>query len=77
MKQEDDIMDRGRPIPFETAENLCEEYRDIHHVEKFTQCWGCLKFSHHDPLQMCFHNAEGNRGCPMVNRLFDEKFGAV
>jgi hypothetical protein len=71
--QEDDILEQGPPIPFEMAQKLCEAYRNEHGVKKMTQCWGCLKFSHHDPYRMCFHNGEGNRGCPKVNRLFDER----
>ena len=70
-------MEMGNPIPFETAKELCQEYRDTHGVEKFTQCWGCLKYSRQDPEKMCFHNGEDNRGCPMVNHLFDERLSGI
>jgi hypothetical protein len=65
-------MDRGPPIPFEVARELCEAYRIEHGVKKFSQCWGCVKFSHGEPDKMCFASGEDNRGCPKVNRMFDE-----
>ncbi len=67
---EEEVNQMSKPIPFETAIELCREYRDKHRVRLFSQCWGCIKFSK-EPTKMCFSNTLENRGCKFVNELYD------
>lgn len=67
-------MEDEMRIPVETALELCKEYRSNKKVRRFTQCWGCLKFSREDPKKMCFYDPPLNRGCGKVNRLYKKRF---
>jgi hypothetical protein len=68
------------PIPDDVALALCEETRAAYRGRWYTVqglwCLGCARFSR-EPMQRCFSSASGNRGCPQVNRRFDERPGRV
>ncbi len=69
-RRESSYLPESNPIPMEKAVELCKMYRDKHKVRLFSQCWGCLKFSK-EPSKMCFYNPPENRGCKLINNLFD------
>jgi len=66
-----------KPIPEEVALQLCEEVRKRNSRKKFSlakgQCWGCMKYSNKkgDIKYRCIFANEENRGCHLVNKLFD------
>jgi hypothetical protein len=62
-------METEVTISLEQAVKLCQTYLDIHKPRLFTQCWGCLKFSKHNPENMCFYKPPNNNGCRFINAL--------
>jgi len=65
------------PIPRETAVALCQSIRDRNIGHRFTfsamQCGGCIKFTKGDPDKMCWANGEGNRGCGLINKEYENQ----
>ncbi|MFX1315396.1 MAG: hypothetical protein ACFE9T_05995 [Promethearchaeota archaeon] len=67
-------------IPEDIALRICEELREKNKKRKFSfakgQCWGCLKYSNKkgDVKYRCIFSKEDNRGCHLVNKIFDEKY---
>ena len=59
-------------IPLEKALELCKLHRQKHKVRIFSQCWGCMRYSKEEPSKMCFYDPPENRGCRLVNRLFED-----
>ncbi|MFX1312005.1 MAG: hypothetical protein ACFFHD_05285 [Promethearchaeota archaeon] len=68
------------PIPEDVALHLCEEIREQNHKKKFNlarwQCWGCMKYSNkkNDIRHRCIFNKEDNRGCHLVNKIYDDRY---
>ena len=66
-------------IPREIALKLCAEIREENLRKRFSparmQCWGCTKYAKGDPGKMCFNSKEGNRGCNLVNKRYEEYKG--
>ena len=73
-------MNERKPIPEETALQICKEIREQNKQKKFSfakgQCWGCMKYSQkkEDIKQRCIFGDESNRGCHLVNRIFDKRY---
>jgi hypothetical protein len=74
-------LDRD-PISRQAAIKLCKQVIQDHRTERFKlykisywQCWGCQRFGNKDGSfdNICALNAEGNRGCRQVNKLFDSR----
>jgi hypothetical protein len=63
-------------ISFDAAFDCCKQYREMHKVRLFSQCWGCVKFSKGNPEKMCFYKPPSNTGCKFVNELYKEKLNA-
>jgi hypothetical protein len=65
------------PIPEETAQSLCAQIQQAHQGRWFSvahwQCWGCTTFTRRDPALMCFSSRTDNRGCNLVNALYDHQ----
>ena len=65
------------PIPYDEAMSICERIREGNKGHRFTfsamRCGGCIKFSKGDVKKMCFSNAEGNRGCNLVNKEYEKR----
>jgi hypothetical protein len=61
----------GKAIPKDMAFQLCEEIRKEKAGKRFTQCWGCVKFSKGDPAKMCLSSRPDYRGCKLVNECYD------
>ncbi|UCF07563.1 MAG: hypothetical protein JSW28_07920 [Thermoplasmata archaeon] len=59
------------PIPERVAFELCQRIRGEKKVRMFSQCWGCVKFSKGDFRKMCYYDPPMNRGCGLVNKLYD------
>ena len=68
------------PIPEDIALQLCEEIRAQNSKKKFSlakwQCWGCMKYSNkkNDIRHRCIFGDENNRGCQLVNKIFDARY---
>ncbi|MFW9941638.1 MAG: hypothetical protein ACFFFT_11405 [Candidatus Thorarchaeota archaeon] len=69
-----------KPIPENIALQICEEIRE-HNREKIfslakVQCWGCMKYSNKkdDIKHRCIFSKENNRGCHLVNKVYDKKY---
>lgn len=69
-----------KPIPEEIAFKICEEVREKNEDKKFSftkgQCWGCMKYSNKkgDIRVRCIFGKEDNRGCQLVNKIFDKEY---
>jgi len=63
-------------IPREIALRLCAEIRQENRGKRFSvarmQCWGCTRYAKGDPDKMCFSNRDGNRGCNLVNKRYEQ-----
>ncbi len=55
------------------ALKLCEEIRKNKAKKLFTQCWGCVKFSHGKVDKMCLRTKDGWDGCKLINRLYEKR----
>jgi len=64
-------MAEEKPIPEDVAFELCKKIREGKKVRIFSQCWGCVKYSKEDHTKMCFYGPPMNRGCGLINKLFD------
>ena len=66
-----------KPIPKSEALKICKQIRIDNSKKLFSiskmQCGGCMKFSEGDVSKMCFANGKGNRGCNLVNNIYDKK----
>ena len=68
------------PIPEDIALQICEEIREKNKKKKLSfakvQCWGCMKYSNKkgDIKHRCIFSKEDNRGCQLVNKIFDAKY---
>ena len=68
------------PIPEDIALQICEEIREKNKKKKLSfakvQCWGCMKYSKKkgDNKNRCIFSKEDNRGCQLVNKIFDAKY---
>lgn len=69
-----------KPIPEELAFQLCEEVREQNKKKKISfakgQCWGCMKYSQKkdDIRHRCIFGEENNRGCYLINKIFDARY---
>ncbi len=72
-------------IPQESAIELCQEVLRKQGQSRirflkfnFWQCWGCQRFGNKDGSysNICALNTDDNRGCRMVNKLYDEKIAS-
>lgn len=67
-------------IPEDIALQICEEVRERNREKKFSltkvQCWGCMKYSNkkNDIKHRCIFSNENNRGCHLVNRIYDARY---
>lgn len=67
-------------IPVNIALEICELVRERNKNKKFSfakgQCWGCMKFSlkKDDIKARCIFSSEDNRGCQLVNRIYDNEY---
>jgi len=62
-----------KSIPEDIALQICEHIREEKGTRLFSQCWGCVKFSKGDAKKMCFYDPPNNRGCKLVNKLYDRQ----
>ncbi len=66
-----------KSIPKSEALKICKQIRADNSKKLFSlskmQCGGCVKFSKGAVLKMCFVNGKGNRGCNLVNAIYDKK----
>ncbi len=66
-----------KSIPKSEALKICKQIRTDNSKKLFSlsrmQCGGCVTFSKGDVSKMCFANGEGNRGCNLVNTIYDKK----
>ncbi len=73
-------MNEKKLIPEEIALQICEEVREKNKQKKLSfakgQCWGCMKYSEkkNDIRHRCIFSDEKNRGCHLVNRIFDLRY---
>ncbi|MCK4380025.1 MAG: hypothetical protein KAW51_02735 [Candidatus Lokiarchaeota archaeon] len=73
-------MNEKKPIPEEVALQICEEVRERNKKKKLSfakvQCWGCMKYSlkKNDIRHRCIFAEENNRGCHLVNKIFDSRY---
>jgi len=73
-------MSEKKPIPEEVALQICEEVRERNKKKKLSlakgQCWGCMKYSQkkNDIRHRCIFGEENNRGCHLVNKIFDSRY---
>jgi len=69
------------PIPTQIAIQLCDEIRrdNLRQWEGLAArwCWDCTRKSPGDPAQRGFTRRPGNRGCPMVNALYAQRYQQV
>jgi hypothetical protein len=79
-KKGDFEMAQSKPvnaIPKDTAFQICtdilQKYRGKWYTFAGMQCLGCTLLSKGDPAKMCISNKPGNRGCNLVNDLYDKK----
>jgi hypothetical protein len=70
-------------IPREIALEICEEIRMKNQKKRFgfdkMQCWGCWRFGKKIDEEgtihgICTLSGENNRGCRLVNKIYDEKY---
>ncbi|MFW9952606.1 MAG: hypothetical protein ACFFKA_20995 [Candidatus Thorarchaeota archaeon] len=67
------------PIPENIALEICELVRERNKSKKLSlakgQCWGCMKFSimKSDVKARCIFSTLDNRGCQLVNKIFDNE----
>lgn len=65
-----------KPITKDKALIICKQVRSDNAKKLLTldrwQCWGCVTFSMGDPAKMCFSGGDGNRGCSLINNIFDK-----
>lgn len=72
-------MKEKKPIPEEIALQIYEEVAEQNKKKKVSfakvQCWGCMKYSQkkNDIRHRCIFSDENNRGCQLVNKIFDAK----
>ena len=63
-------------IPREIALKLGAEIREENLGKRFSmakmQCWGCTRYAKGAPDKMCVTNQEGNRGCNLVNKRYEQ-----
>ena len=63
-------------IPRETALKLCTEVREENLSQRLSlariQCWGCTRYAKGDPDKLCLTSQEGNRGCNLVNKRYEQ-----
>ena len=68
---------RNIPIPTDLALRLCAEIRKKHNQKWDSAaarwCWYCSDKKPVTPETFGFSKKEGNRGCPLVNALFNER----
>jgi hypothetical protein len=70
----------SKSIPEEIAFQICEEVRENNKKKKLSftkvQCWGCMKYSNkkNDIKHRCIFSKEDNRGCQLVNSIFDARY---
>ena len=73
-------MKEMKPIPEKIALEICEEVREQNKKKKFSfakgQFWGCMKYSlkKNDFRYCCIFGDENNRGCQLVNKIYDERY---
>lgn len=64
-------------IPKEVALQLCDEILEENSRKLFsvwkTQCFFCHKTAQGDTKRLCIFAHELNRGCPQVNRWYEER----
>lgn len=64
------------PIPEAVALKICHDVQEQNRTRRVSaakmQCWGCQKASKNDVSKMCLHSKPDNRGCQLVNKLFDQ-----
>ena len=71
------MIEKIIPIPEDIALKLCEDVRERNSKKEISlakvQCWGCTKYSNRkgDIKHRCIFFNENNRGCHLVNRIFD------
>ncbi|MFX0083054.1 MAG: hypothetical protein ACFE94_15000 [Candidatus Hodarchaeota archaeon] len=71
------MKENKKSIPEEIALQICEEIREQNREKKISfakaQCWGCMKYSikKNDIRHRCIFSDENNRGCHLVNKVFD------
>ncbi|MFX1344866.1 MAG: hypothetical protein ACFFBC_05915 [Promethearchaeota archaeon] len=74
------MVEELKPIPESIALQICEEIREYNREKKFSlakvQCWGCMKYSNKkdDIKHRCIFSKENNRGCHLVNKVYDKKY---
>ena len=67
-------------IPENVALQICEKIRENNSRKRFSlaksQCWGCMKYSKKkgDFKHRCIFSDEKNRGCHIVNKIFDASY---
>jgi hypothetical protein len=67
------------PIPEDIALQICEEIRENNRKKILSlakgQCWGCVKYSNKkgDIKKRCIFSDDYNRGCQLVNKIYDKK----
>jgi hypothetical protein len=63
-------------IPRELAFKLCCDIREENLGQRFSlarmQCWGCTRYAKGDPDRMCFTSQEGNRGCKLISKRYEQ-----
>lgn len=62
-------------ISREVAVLLCPEISGENQGKWLAQCWGCVKLSKGDATKMCFSGRPDNRGCGLVNALYNKVGG--
>ncbi|MFX0012167.1 MAG: hypothetical protein ACFE9R_17775 [Candidatus Hermodarchaeota archaeon] len=68
------------PIPENLALEICEIVRKRNENKKISfakgQCWGCMKVSlkKNDVKVRCIFSSPENRGCQLVNKIFDVEY---
>jgi hypothetical protein len=68
-----------KSIPDNVAVEICELIRERNKRKTLSfakgQCWGCMKYSikKGDVKARCIFSSPDNRGCQLVNKVFDNK----
>jgi hypothetical protein len=71
---------KEKKIPEIIALEICEEIRKLNSQKKLSlakaQCWGCMKYSNKkgDIKQRCIFSDDNNRGCQLVNKIYERKY---
>jgi len=71
-----------KPISEDIALEICDLVRERNRKKKLSlakgQCWGCIKYStkKNDIRTRCLFSSENkeNRGCQLVNVIFDNEY---